>query len=63
MDRGLLRLARLSWFVYRRHEVAISILKRIETDIISYRIRENWRILSKKKWPRRSYSLPNLHFC
>ena len=63
MDKYLVRLTRMNWYVYDRPGVAVGILKQISNDIrtlIQYRMVRNWGILMKKRGMRRSQSLPNL---
>ena len=61
MDKCLIRLTRMRWYMYRRPEVGVLILKQIAEDIsnlLHYRMVVNWGILMKKRGVRRSQSLP-----
>ena len=61
MDRALTRLVNLNWYVYRRPEIAVGILKQIVEDIhnlIHNRIIRTWGILTRTPL-RRSQSAPN----
>jgi len=47
------RLLRLTWFVYRRPDIAVALLKQVV-------IHRNWAVLVKRYQVRRTKSLPNL---
>lgn len=61
MDKVLVRLVGLRWYIYRRPDIAVEILKQISDEIqelLHSRIVGNWGVMSKGGI-RRSQSLPN----
>lgn len=62
MDKVLIRLTQMRWYVYNRPGTAVEMLKQISDEIeelLHMRIVRNWGALSRKGSVRRSQSLPN----
>ncbi len=62
MDKVLIRLTQMRWYVYSRPGIAVEMLKQISDEIeelLHLRIVRNWGALSRKGVIHRSQSLPN----
>jgi hypothetical protein len=63
MDKVLVRLVNLRWYIYRQPDIAVGILKQISDEIqelLHSRTVSNWVAMSKGGI-RRSQSLPNFY--